>query len=81
MFVDIGNVKDATRMDNHHKRLPSGQSAGQPAGVEGDDAAGLVAADAKTKRSKPEPSYMFPLLKNEKSLQDLLDDYVVYSEW
>ena len=78
MFVDIGNVKDATRMkDNHHKRLPASQSAG----VNGDDADANVAGNAKTKRSKPEPSYMFPLLKNEKSLQDLLDDYVVYSEW
>ena len=78
MFVDIGNVKDATRMkDNDHKRLPAGQSAG----VNGGDAVGNVAGDAKSKRSNPEPSYMFPLLKNEKSLQDLLDDYVVYSEW
>ena len=67
MFVDIGNVKDATGLQqNHHKR--------QAAGVAIDSA-------TKTKRSKPEPSYMYPLLKSEKSLQDLLDDYVVYSEW
>ena len=60
MFVDIGNVKDGSRMqDNHHKR----QSA------------------VGEKRDKQDPIYMIPLLKSEKSLQDLLDDYVIFSEW
>jgi len=66
MFVDIGNVKDASRMkDNHHKRQPAGLDS-QPAGV-----------------AKREPKFMMSplLLKSEKSLEDLLDDYVIFSEW
>ena len=67
MFVDIGNVKDASRMkDNHHKR----QSAeSQSADV--------------AKRYNSEPTFMTSplLLKSEKSLEDLLDDYVIFSEW
>ena len=52
--------------DNHHKR--------QPAGIESQSAVG-------GKRDKQDPIYMIPLLKSEKSLQDLLDDYVIFSEW
>ena len=67
MFVDIGNVKDGRRMnDNHHKR--------QSPDIESQSAFG-------EKRDKQDPIYMIPLLKAEKSLQDLLDDYVIFSEW
>ena len=69
MFVDIGNVKDGSRMkDNHHKR--------QSAGIKSQSA--VVA-----KRYNSEPTFMMSplLLKSEKSLEDLLDDYVIFSEW
>ena len=69
MFVDIGNVKDASRMkDNHHKRQ-SADIESQPSGV--------------AKRYNSEPTFMMSplLLKSEKSLEDLLDDYVIFSEW
>ena len=67
MFVDIGNVKDGSRIkSNHHKR--------QSADIESQSAVG-------EKRDKQDPIYMIPLLKQETNLQDLLDDYVIFSEW
>ena len=75
MFVDIGNVKDATRMTDHHKRQSAGielQSAGIQKRYDTEPTFRLNVGD---------PIYMIPHLKSEKSLEDLLDDYVIFSEW
>ena len=66
MFVDIGNVKDGARITDHHKR--------QSAGIQ-------KRYDTEPTFRFKDPIYMIPHLKSEKSLEDLLDDYVIFSEW
>ena len=73
MFVDIGNVKDANRMTDHHKR--------QSAGIELRSAGIQKRYDTEPTFRVKDPIYMIPHLKSEKSLEDLLDDYVIFSEW